>query len=120
MEKCIAFEMEDAKKALNHIKENWEEIEEYDNHKYGHPLYVWDSGCRVLGRCKSCNKLILYQCSEFHGQDGNDSYYDDYFPVSSAEEAEELNKKYDGFEIESNLDKKWLCITNSDCCWKNK
>lgn len=38
---------------------------------------------------------------EFHGFDGADSFYQDFFPVNSREEAVELNEKYDGFQIET-------------------
>ena len=118
MEKCIAFDMKNPHEALNHIRKNWKLIKRYDNNKYDHPLYTFDDGFRVLGLCKECNKYILLQSSEFHSFSSEDSYYDDYFPISSKEEAEELNKKYDGFEIEKSFGKKWLCITNSHCNWK--
>ena len=120
MDKCIAFDMEDPKEALNHIKNNWSVITKYDNKDYEHNLYTWDDGYRVLGECKECNKYILLQCSEFHSFEDSDSLYKDYFPVSSPEEAEELNKKYNGYDIEKEFDKKWLAVTNSNCNWRNQ
>ena len=118
MDKCIAFDMEEPQKALNHIKENWNVIKKYDNKSYEHRLHTWDDGYRALGLCKECNKYILLQSSEYHALDGNDSYYSDYFPISSIEEAEELNRKYSGEEIEKSFGQKWLCVTNSNCNWK--
>ena len=121
MIKCTAFQMKDSNEALNHIKNNWEVIEDYGDYKYDHSLHTFDSGKRVLGKCKECDQLILLQESEYHSfSDKPDSYYDDYFPVSSKEEADELNKKYDGFKIETEFNNKWLCVTNSNSIWKNE
>ena len=119
MDNCEAFNMEDPKEALNHIKENWNVVKIYDDKSYGHNLYTWDDGNRILGLCKTCNKYILCQSSEYHSFKDNDSYYDDYFPVSSIDEAEELNKKYNGFEIEKQFEKRWLSVANDDCHWIN-
>ena len=58
--KCKAFNM-DAEEALKHIKENWEVVENYGDKKYGHHLYTWDEGERILGKCKECDQLILLQ-----------------------------------------------------------
>ena len=119
MDRCKAFDM-NAENALKHIRENWEVVEKYDNDEYDHPLYTWDDGYRILGKCKECNQLILLQRSEYHDfTNGEDSLYSDYFAVSSPEEADDLNKKYNGFDIEFKCNKKWLCVTNGNCCWQN-
>ncbi len=62
---------------------------------------------------------ILIQNSEFHSFSDNtdDSYYTDYFFLESAEEADELNARYDGFEIERKYKQKYLCITNGRLHW---
>lgn len=118
--KCKAFKMEDPEKALKHIRDNWEKIENYGDWLYDHPLYLWDDGKRILGKCEECDQLFLLQCSEFHDfYDGDDSRYDDYFPVSSSKEADELNKNYSGEQIEFNYKNKWLCVTNGNAVWKN-
>ena len=111
--------MEDAKGALEHIKDNSEKITKYSESSYNYPLYTWDDGYRMLLRCKECNSYILLQSSEFHSFYGEDSYYKDYFPVSSIEEAEELNRKYSGSKIEKEFTDKWLSVSNSKCNWIN-
>ena len=120
MIKCDAFDMQNPNEALKHIRDNWEVVEDYGSELYNHHLYVFDDGGRILGRCKKCEQLILLQSSEFHSfSDDGDSYYSDYFPVSSIEEAEKLNELYDGHQIESKFKDKWLCKTNSYSIWKN-
>ncbi len=53
-------------------------------------------------KCKECDQLILLQTSEYHDfYDGDDSYYSDYFAVSSLEEVDELNKKYNGLMLDN-------------------
>ena len=80
-----------------------------------HPLYTWDDGHRTLVRCKNCGGYALVQFSEFHAfSDGNDSYYCDMFPVSGAEEAEQLNRDFDGYQIEGKLQGKYLVRDNND------
>ena len=97
---CIGFEMEDASEAYEHM--SLELVEDYGGRAYGNYLYTWDDGDRCLCRCKVCGGYVLVQSSEFHSMsDGNDSYYTDYFPVDSPEAADELNRRYDGFAIES-------------------
>ncbi|MBR3201625.1 MAG: hypothetical protein IKG17_09875 [Mogibacterium sp.] len=100
MEKaCIGFKMKDAFEAYRHME--LELVEEYGGYAYGHCLYTWDDGERHLCRCRKCGGYVLVQNSEFHDMcGGDDSYYRDYFPVGSPEEADELNRKYDGFQIE--------------------
>ena len=96
---CIGFNMEDPVEAYNHM--DLELVEEYGSRAYGHVLYTWDEGERCLCRCKNCGGYVLVQSSEYHDMsDGDDGYYTDYFPVGSPEEADELNRKFDGYEIE--------------------
>ena len=102
---CIAFEMEDASKALGHM--DLEIVRNYGRGTPGHPLFTWDDGERILYRCKACGGYVLGQFSEYHGME-DDDYYTDYFPVDGQEEAEALNKKYDGFEIEKSFPKRWM------------
>lgn len=113
---CIAFAMEEAKCAYKHIDENWETVTRYGDAAYGHELYVWDDGCRILGRCRECGAFILKQVSEYHGME-DDDYYVDYFPVADPEEADRLNRQYDGFAIERAFPHRYLMKTNGRLSW---
>ena len=102
MAACKAFMMKTIDEALEHWGEGWESIEEYGDTAYNHPLHTWDEGQRKLRRCNSCGGYILCQWSEFHSfSDDSDGYYTDFFPVEGPVEADEMNYKYDGFQIES-------------------
>ncbi|MBR2669229.1 MAG: hypothetical protein IKE36_05465 [Solobacterium sp.] len=107
MSRCIAFNMADAKEAFDHMREDHEDVIEYGGYAYGHNLFTWDTGNRTLRRCRKCGGYILVQDSEYHGME-DDDYYTDYFPVDSPEEADELNKKYSGFEIETEFPGRYL------------
>ena len=118
MAACKAFMMKTIDEALEHWGEGWESSEEYGDTAYNHPLHTWDEGQRKLRRCISCGGYILCQWSEFHSlTDDSDSYYTDFFPVEGPEEADELNYKYNGFQIESQFPKRYLCITNGRYHW---
>ena len=96
---CIGFSMKDPVEAYCHM--DLEPIEEYGSQAYGNILHTWDAGERFLCRCKNCGGYVLVQQSEYHDMSGgNDCYYTDYFPVESPEAADDLNRKYDGFDIE--------------------
>lgn len=96
--RCEACKISDPVKALEHIDMKW--IKDYGDMAYGHCLHTWDDGQRYLVKCIKCGGYILVQKSEFHGYD-HDDYYKDYFFVDGEEEAEELNQKYDGFQLEN-------------------
>ena len=117
MEKaCIGFNMKDASEAYRHM--DLECVEDYGDFAYGHQLHTWDDGKRLLCRCRACGGYVLVQKSEFHDMaDGDDSYYRDLFPVDSPEEAEELNRKYDGFSIESKSGIRFLIVDRSTPHW---
>lgn len=120
MEKaCIGFRFSDALEAYEHMRGAGKLVEDYGHSAYGHPLYTWDDGGRCLVRCGKCGGYILIQSSEFHSFSDNsdDSYYTDFFPVSSPEEAEDLNIKYDGFSIETEFRDRYLMETNGHVCW---
>ena len=113
---CIAFKFEDPREAYEHMK--YEVVEDYGCEAYGHYLYTWDDGYRILAKCKNCRGYILVQSSEFHSfTDSGDSYYTDWFPVSSPREADEFNRKYDGFQIESEFNDRYLMMTNGSLGW---
>ena len=113
---CIAFEMDSAEDAWNHMA--FEVVEEYGGMQYGNTLYTWDRGDRTLLRCKKCGGYVLCQSSEYSDIiNGNDDYYDDYFPVSGPEEADALNRKYDGFAIEREFPGRCLMRTNGKIHW---
>ena len=113
---CIAFQMESAEEAYRHIKEGYCVLIDYGPVAYGNRLYTWDSGERLLVKCKKCGKLLLIQSSEYHGID-DDSYYCDYFPVAGKEDADFLNRRYDGFAIERGYDHRYLQVTDGEARW---
>ena len=110
---CIAFSMEDAEEAFKHMDK--ELIKDYGGSCGKNILHTWDDGSRKLMRCRKCGGYMLLQLSEFHGME-DDSYYADYFPVSGPEEAQMLNEKYNGEEIEEKFPHRWM-IADSRPHW---
>ncbi len=115
---CIAFEMEDAAAALAHLRGSLDLQIDYGNSAYGNRLHTWDDGGRRLFRCKACGGYVLRQTSEFHSFCGDDSYYVDVFPVSGPEEADQLNRTYNGGELEFRFPKRFLSCTNGGWYWR--
>ena len=115
---CIAFDMENLSDAMDHVE--CDIIEKYGDECNGKYLHTWDDGERFLCRCRNCGGYILVQRSEFHSAVGDDSYYVDFFPVSGSDEAKELNKLYNGFEIEQNFPQKYIISTNGHFSWYGK
>lgn len=107
---CEAFDMKDPIEAYNHMRPQM--IIDYGSYAYGHALHTWDCGFRILSRCRTCGGLILIQDSEFHGIDDDD--YTDYIPVDSEEDADELNRKYNGYELETKIGRRYLMKDNDD------
>ena len=97
MKICKAFDMTDRNEQYNHLRQLIK-LEDFGDYCNGHYLHTWDDGHRYLCKCPECDALVLVQFSEFHAYD--DSYYKDYFAVSSREETISLNEKYDGWRIE--------------------
>lgn len=114
--RCIAYEMENPQKAYEHI--TYEIVKDYGDFAYGHALYTWDDGKRYLARCKNCGGYILVQKSEYHGEE--DGYYTDYFFVSDEKEAEEINQKYDGFQLEFHSELPYLIPNGTYSVWCNR
>ena len=113
---CMAFSLEDAAAAYEHMKPV--PVQEYGSSLYGHSLHTWDAGGRFLARCSACGGYILVQESEYHSfSDAPDDDYTDFFPVSSPEEADELNRKYSGSEIETAFPSRYLMRTNGRLHW---
>lgn len=55
-------------------------------------------------KCKDCGSYVLIQQSEFLSfTDAPNGYYTDYFAVDGPDEAQELNLKNDGFQLESHF-----------------
>ncbi|MBQ6389590.1 MAG: hypothetical protein IJH90_08200 [Mogibacterium sp.] len=116
---CIGFKMKDAAQAYRHMK--LELVEDYGSKAYGNILHTWDDGERYLCRCRSCGGYVLVQSSEYHSfTDGDDSYYKDYFPVDSPEEADELNRRYNGFDIERESGIRFMICDNNNPHWSTK
>ena len=87
---------------------NLEMIRHYGSRCNGHRLYTWDEGDRTLFRCRKCNGYVLKQYSEVHILD---HVYIDYFPVRDEAHAEEVNRKYDGWSIETQYPYKKIFFT---------
>ncbi len=116
---CRAFLMDDPAEAHSHILQKLETVREYGDSACGHLLHVWDDGCRLLCRCRECGGYILLQKSEYHGME-DDDYYTDFFPVSGPDEADELNQRFDGFEIERVFPHRYLLRTNWHVSWSRQ
>ena len=112
---CEAFQMQDPVEAFQHLK--LRTVENYGGSAYGHSLYTWDRGERWLGQC-TCGGYVLVQESEYNSPNwSEEDDYVDYFPVSGPEEADELNRKYDGFSIEREFSGRILYSTNGKLHW---
>lgn len=109
MTRCHIFEYPDAQKAGEEM--SYTVIKRYGNECNGLYLHTWDDGERYLAKCQKCGCLILVQLSEYHGME-DDDYYDDFFPVESEAAADEINQKWDGFQLESDFRDKYLMRTN--------
>ena len=103
---CIAFGMDSATEAWHHLLGDRQLVINYGNEFEGKYLHTWDDGERILFRCKECGGYFLYQTSEYHGRD--DSYYHDFFPVTGPEEAESLNRRWNGWQIEDYFPDRYL------------
>ena len=105
---CKGFDLPTAEEAHEHFRDKLTELIDYGDFAYGHRLCTGaDKGKRILCRCSECGGLILIQ--------QNESFFDhdDYFPVRSHWEADQLNKTYDGIQIEQEWNGKWLSFTRN-------
>ena len=113
---CLGFGMKDAVNAYRHME--LELVEDYGSEAYGNILHTWDDGERFLCRCRSCGGYVLVQYSEYHDMSGGvDRYYRDYFPVESPEAADELNRKFNGSDIEYKSGIRFLINDDHDPHW---
>ncbi len=113
---CIAFDMEDAREAYHHM--SFITVEDYGGRIYGHDVHVLKSGSRSLLCCENCGGYALGQYSEYWNPVSKERKdYVDYFPVSGPEEADELNRKYDGSAIEKEFPKRYLKRINGKLSW---
>ena len=118
-EKCHVFENSRAEDAFAQLE--LEEVENYGEEKYGHYLHVWDQGCRKLMRCRTCGAFILMQQSVFLSfVNALNSEYIDWFPVSGPKEADELNRRYDGYQLERRFEGRYLRSTNGVPYWSDQ
>ena len=110
---CIAFSMKDPIMAWSHLRAKKKIIVNYGSSYKGKTIHTWDDGERILYRCELCGGYYLLQDSELHCFSGDDDrYYSDYFPVSDPEEAERLNREYDGLQIELGFPGRFLVQDN--------
>ncbi|MBQ8541638.1 MAG: hypothetical protein IJ435_09230 [Clostridia bacterium] len=71
-------------------------------------LFRWDDGkdgYRQLVKCKSCNAYFLVQCyrlSKF--ADGEGRMHRDWYAIRDEKDADVLNAKYTGMELERNFE----------------
>ena len=86
-------------------------IKNYGSGSLGHPYHTWDEGDRDLFQCKKCGAYLLRQYSEVHMPDAT---YIDYFPVEDEADAEEVNRRYDGWSIETDYPYKGIFLTYHD------
>ena len=104
--------MHNEDKALAHINaERPILVKNYGKYAYGHWMCGGDSGWRMLIRCAVCGGLYLMQHTEIHFMESANEWYDDYFPVSSAEEAEEICKQFDGDDLIEKFNDRFLRAT---------
>lgn len=107
---CIAFQMERAEDAMKHLFSKARIVARYGDRFEGNWLHTWDEGERILYHCETCGGYFMLQSSEFHGRE--DDYYLDYFPVTGPKEAEELNRRWDGWQIEDKFPGRFLAQDN--------
>ena len=111
---CIAFAMRDPKMAYEHLQTGSVPVIQYGSTFDGKPIHTCDDGERTLCRCKLCGGYFLVQDSERRDfSTGNDEYFTDFFPVSGPEDAEMLNRKFDGYQIEFGFPGKYLAQDNT-------
>lgn len=114
---CIGFEMKNVIDAWRHMN-GYTIIERYGDEGNGKYYFTGDEGERYLAKCANCGGYILVQKSEWHGPE--DDYYIDFFPVPSPDAAHELNRKFDGYEIELQFPKRYMMSNNLRLCWSKK
>ena len=71
-------------------------------------LYRWDDGkdgYRKLVRCKNCNSLFLVQCYELNKFSNDNQMHEDWYVVKSESEADALNRKHTGIQLELKYNK---------------
>ena len=112
---CKGFNLDSVRKTYEHFRGHLIMLKDYGDVCNGHCLHAWDDGGRRLYRCTVCGGLVLRQVSEFHGFE-NDDYYTDFFPVDSEEEANQLNEKYSGYELEKTWTGKRVFLNNGKLC----
>lgn len=70
-------------------------------------LYRWDdgkSGYRSLVRCRECGSFFLVQCYKLNKfSDKADILYEDWYAVDNEAQADLLNGKYTGVQLEHKL-----------------
>ena len=92
-------------------KSNLKFVRNYGSRCNGHELHTWDEGERTLLRCKKCGCFVMEQYSEIHMPD---STYIDYFPVRDEKHAEEVNERYNGWTVETDLPYKMIFFIYKD------
>jgi len=112
---CCIFAEKSAKTAYKNFSPEY--LEFYGSECNGHSLHTWDHGERMLARCKNCGKLLLIQQSEYISPYWEETEYFDIYPVRSEAEAQELNEKYNGFELESHSGRRALFTKDGNASW---
>jgi len=93
---CCIFSIQDPQEAYNSM--DFSLVEEYDRWDYiPHYIHKWDVGGRELLKCRKCGKYVLHQNSEWHRS--LDDFEDLYIPIQGHDEAIEINKTFNGYDI---------------------
>ena len=70
-------------------------------------LYRWDdgkNGYRKLVRCRECGRFFLVQCYKLNKfSDNADVLYEDWYAVDDEAQADLLNRKYTGIQLEHKM-----------------
>ena len=70
-------------------------------------LYRWDdgkNGYRKLVRCRVCESMYLVQCYKLNKFSENaDVLYEDWYAVDDEAQADWLNRKYTGIQLEHKM-----------------
>lgn len=110
---CKGFDLPTAEEAHEHFWDKLTELIDYEDYCNGHRLSTgFEKGKRILCRCSECGGLILVQKNVTFDYISNPDY-DDFFPVRSHWEADQLNNNYDGNQIELEWKGKWLSLTRN-------
>ncbi|MBQ8688198.1 MAG: hypothetical protein IJ512_06575 [Ruminococcus sp.] len=81
-------------------------------------LYRWDdgkNGYRKLVRCRECGCFYLVQCYRLNKfSDHADTEYEDWYAADNEQQADQLNKKYTGVQLEHRMNEIYRCSSERE------